>query len=215
MNSIMKNEPKEPDEIDEPDELEEYQEQIVLALTPYLHAFPHSKISDEGLVIYAKALSTLTLPQIHIAMVKILRNANFFPTIAEILREVDNIANFLKGIHIPTAGEAWQEVMENAKKHHIFEEWEYTYPAIKKAAEFFGTYELCTILEKDVNIARSQFMRIYEAILQREKEQKEYEDTCACLPGEIIQELTQQLSMPMLSLVPPSLKPKQIISNTT
>lgn len=169
----------------------EHQENIILALTGYLEAYPNNKVSSDTLKIYAKALYSLSVNQIHAAMMKILRESKFFPSISEILDEAEKITDYLQGVSVPTAGEAWQEVMNNAKKYHIYERWHFSYPLIQRAAEYFGIKELCTIPEKDISIARAQFMRIYESIVSQNREKQKYADIFACLPKKIVTELTK------------------------
>ena len=185
-------------------DISEHQENIVLALTGYLDAYPNNKVSSDTLKIYAKALCFLSLTELHTAMISILQNSKLFPTISEILTEVENIENHIKGVSVPTAGEAWQEVMANANKYHIYERWYYSSPLIKRAAEYFGTKELCTLPEKDVSIARAQFMRIYENLLSREKQYKKYANTLSCLPKNIVSELkkiVENKSIPSFSRI--------------
>ena len=45
-----------------------HEAEIVMTLTPYLVAFPQSKMTAEGLIIYAKALHDLSLAEINAAM---------------------------------------------------------------------------------------------------------------------------------------------------
>ncbi|MBR3722226.1 MAG: hypothetical protein IKN12_05610 [Selenomonadaceae bacterium] len=168
-----------------------HQEEIILALKPYLEAFSQNKVSNKGLVIYAKALSNLSLEEIHAAMIKILRTNKFFPTISEIISESDKIRDFLQENSAPTASEAWQEAMRNAKKNHVYKEWVYSHKAVKVAVERFGVMEFCLLQERDMNIARSQFMRIYEGVLEEEKARQQYKDALSCLPDAIVEKLKQ------------------------
>ena len=68
-----------------------HQAEIIKLLTPYLSLFPHSKVDSLGLVIYAKSLTELSLAQIEVAMLKLIRKVDFFPTVHQIFEEAKNL----------------------------------------------------------------------------------------------------------------------------
>ena len=143
---------------------------IIKLLTPYLAVFPNCKLDATGLVLYSKALLPLDLPVIEVAMTKLLQTCKFFPTPAEIFEAADSVKEYVSstsGDRVPTPAEAWQEAMELVRKYSLYKEWEYSCDEVKKAIQQFGKYELTMLETKDVNIARSQFMRIYDRICQR------------------------------------------------
>ena len=142
----------------------EHEQEIIMTLTPYLLAFPQSKMTAEGLVIYAKALSSLSIAEINAAMLKLMRTCKFFPTVAEIFEQATVMKDFASGKEIPSPDEAWAEVQSEVRRKHLYREWEYSCPEVKAAAEHFGKFE--------VNTARAQFMRIYKAIVDRARDKK-------------------------------------------
>jgi len=158
--------------------------EIVKLLRQYMTAFPsNANLADGAWAIYARALSSLTLEEINAAMLKLLRTSKFFPSVAEIFQAAKSVREYADGTKAPTAAEAWEEVQRLAKQIHLSGPWDYSCPEVKRAAECFGRYELCTIEENAVSIARSQFIKIYNEIVSRRKEDKENEAVLEILPS--------------------------------
>lgn len=157
--------------------------EIVRLLRQYMTAFPSNSLADGAWAIYARALSSLTIEEINAAMLKLLRTSKFFPSVAEIFAAAKSVRSFANGTNAPTAAEAWEEVQRLAKQIHLSGTWEYSCPEVKRAAECFGRYELCTIEENAVSIARAQFTKIYNEIVSRRKEDAENEAVLEILPS--------------------------------
>ena len=161
--------------------------EIIKTLAPYLLAFPSCKANEGTLVIYARALSAYNVGEINAAMFKLVKSCKFFPTIAEIGEQVENLRQFVREEHggqpsIPSADEAWAEVQRLAKTCHVYKPWTFSHPAVEMAVNHFGKYELCTLEIYAVNTARAQFMRIYDAIVKRMKDKQLNQETIAALP---------------------------------
>lgn len=155
-------------------ELDKSQEKLMAItkmLSPYLAVFPSCKIDTVGLVLYAKALQPLSLPVIEAALTKLLQTSVFFPSVAEIFKEADEMERFAlaktSGFRVPTAAEAWEEVQKLVKDCYVYKKWEFSCPQVEKAAKQFGIKELCVLESNAVNTARAQFMRIYDSIVNQ------------------------------------------------
>lgn len=155
-------------------ELDKSQEKLMAItkmLSPYLAVFPSCKIDSVGLVMYAKALLPLSLPAIEAALIKLLQTSVFFPSVAEIFKEADEMERFAlaksSGSRVPTAAEAWEEVQELVKDCYVYKKWEFSCPQVERAAKQFGIKELCVLESNAVNTARAQFMRIYDSIVNQ------------------------------------------------
>lgn len=157
--------------------------EILRVLKPYVSAFPNAKISNEAWPIYASVLSSLTTEEVNAAMRKLLHTAKFFPTIAEIFEAARSVREYAEGSSIPTAAEAWKEVMDLVDKYHMYKPWEYSCPEVQQAAECFGKEELCLLLQSEVSIARAQFMRMYNEIVGRRRDNRENEAVLRTLPA--------------------------------
>lgn len=179
---------------------QEHQQQIVAALTPYLMALPQSKINAGSLVVYARALSSLSIAEIDAAMLKLMRTVKFFPTVAEIFEQADNVKNFAIGKSEKSADEAWHEVMKEVHSAFIYREPKFSTPEIKQAALNMGWTSLCNLETDAINTARAQFMRIYESILKRKSDKKINREVMNVLPISRVNELIGNASA-KLSLV--------------
>lgn len=164
------------------DDIREHQKQIVMCLTPYLLAFPHNKLSQEGLVIYAKALSELSIPAIDAAMLLIMKTSKFFPTVAEIFEAAEVMQDFVQGTGLPSPDEAWAEAIREAHDKFVYGKWELSTPEIEQAVNNFGKMALCELTPEGMNTARAQFMRIYSAICSRKKDKTVNENVLKSLP---------------------------------
>lgn len=167
----------------------EHQAGIVKLLTVYLTAFPQSKMDDAALVIYAKALCSLSLDQLNAAMLKLMRISKFFPTVAEIFEQVDNIQKFIKKAEVPTADAAWEEAMKLAHNKFLYAKWEYSCKEVELAIKRFGKTELCVLVPEAVNTARAQFMRIYDSIVKQQKNKIINESVVNSLPAKSLQNI--------------------------
>ena len=149
----------------------EHETEIIMTLTPYLLAFPNSKLNEGGLLVYSRALSSLSLAEIEAAMLKLMRTCKFFPSVAEIFDAAKNIKRYAENDETLTAEEAWGEVMELVHTCHMYEPWHYSCAAVEKAVKAYGgKEELCALEMASVGTARAQFMRIYNAVFTREEE---------------------------------------------
>ena len=160
----------------------EHEAEIVMALTPYLLAFPHSKMTTEGLIVYAKALSGLSVAEINAAMLKLMRTCRFFPTVAEIFETAETLRNYAHGTGLPSPDEAWHEAMREAHDKFVYGKWELSTPEIEQAVDNFGKMALCELTPEGMNTARAQFMRIYSAICSRKKDKTVNENVLKSLP---------------------------------
>lgn len=173
----------------------EHEADIIQTLTPYLLAFPQSKMTTEGLLVYARALSGFSIAEINAAMLKLMRTCKFFPTVAEIFEQAEAMRTFAAGSSLPTPEEAWAEAQRNVKTRHLYGgEWEYSCPEVKKAVDSFGKVELCSLNVDEVNTARAQFMRIYKSIVERAKERKTNKEVLDLLPTNQVKELIGKLA---------------------
>ena len=173
---------------------QKHQMEIVATLTPYLMALPQSKINEGSLVIYAKALSSLSIAEIDAAMLKIMKTSKWFPTIAEIFEASENIETFITGKSKPTADMAWAEAMKLAHDKWIYGKWEYSCKEVELAVNYFGKMELCQLEADNINTARAQFMRIYESVLKRQRDLKTNGEVLNQLPQKQVDALIHSLS---------------------
>lgn len=170
--------------------------QIIKLLTPYMAVFPNCKLDRIGLLLYSKSLLPLRIQEIEAAMTKLLQTCKFFPSVAEIFDAADSVHSYIEaanGSRLPTPAEAWAEAMRNVKEFSLYRPWVYSAPEVQQAVEQFGRYELAMLEAKDVNIARAQFMRIYESVVNRSRGDRENRRALATLNNSNLQALLQRI----------------------
>lgn len=177
---------------------------IVKLLTPYLTVYPACKLEASGLMLYARALQDVPLDELDAAMVRLMRTNKFFPSVAEILDAVKTTREVISGEDQGGAGAAWHEAMELVKRVGPYRQWTYSSPAVERAVKHFGKIELCTLEEDAVNTARAQFMRIYNAEADRDRQREEVRATLKAMPGNRAMDLVKRLSDSK------SMKPKKL-----
>lgn len=154
-----------------------HKQEIAKVVATYLAAFPQSKLTDAGLLVYVEALQQLDIATIKAALSKLMRTSKFFPSVAEIYEQAEAMTRHVKQDEQSTAAEAWGEVMGFAKSKGIYQSWDYSRPEIKEAVKIFGGREELCMLEMDnVGVARAQFMKIYDALMARKKDRKASDD---------------------------------------
>lgn len=151
---------------------------ILLAMTLQMYPFhPMYKASKEQrnqfFRLYIGALDDLTYDDVNAALTKCLRNAKFFPTVAEIYEAAGSVRKTAEGDEEKDAGQAWAEVMQLVRTCHVYKAWTYSTSDIEQAVKEFGKQELCALDADEVNTARAQFRRIYNDIVSRRKERAE------------------------------------------
>lgn len=171
-------------------------EQIIKLLAPYMAVFPNCKIDATGLLLYSRALMPLRIQDIEAAMTKLLQTCKFFPSVAEIFEAADSVNGYIEaanGSRLPTPAEAWAEAMRNVKEFSLYRPWRYSCSEVGKAVEQFGRYELAMLDAKDVNIARAQFMRIYESVVSCSRGDWENRRALEALNNSNLQALLQRI----------------------
>ena len=151
---------------------------IVKTLSLYLEMFPECKLSPTGLNMYAATLSKYSVAQVKAAMDKLMADVEtgtYFPKPAHIIKAINDLAVHVStdGRGIPDAGEAFREMLEQAKRHSVFtDKWEFSTPEVEMAVKRFGKMEILYLPESEIGIARAQFRKIYEEELNKQRERK-------------------------------------------
>ncbi|WP_196602102.1 hypothetical protein [Pectinatus frisingensis] len=171
-----------------------HQIEIIKTLTPYLAALPQSKINEGSLIVYARALSTLSIAQIDTAMLKLMRTSKYFPTVAEIFEQVENLQQFVSNTEKPTADAAWQEAMKLAHDKFVYGKWEFSCKEVELAVKRFGKNELCVLEPDGMNTARAQFMRIYDSIVKQQKDKTVNGTILKLLPEQAVKSIIGDLA---------------------
>ena len=161
----------------------EHETEIIKLLQKYSMAYPNSTIDAATFAFYARALKRFSIDDLEAAMMKLICKCKFFPSIAEITESAQSFIDFVDNLR-PTAAEAWKEAMQQAKTKFLHKPWEYSCEEVKETVEAFGRRELCMLEESAMNTARAQFMRMYNEIVQRTKEERDFQEIRAALDND-------------------------------
>lgn len=152
--------------------------EIVKLLNLYLEMFPECKLSSTGLNMYAMSLSEYSTAQVKAGMDKLMKDVEtgtYFPKPAHIIKAINDLAVHVStdGKGIPDAGEAFAEMLNQARLHSVFtDKWKFSTPAVEKAVQRFGKNEVLYMQESELGTARAQFRKIYEDELRKQRERK-------------------------------------------
>lgn len=161
----------------------ENEAEIIRLLQRYSLAYPNSTMDAATFAFYARALNRFTVDDLEAAMMKLIQTCKFFPSIAEIAESAQSFIDYVENLR-PTAAEAWREAMRQARINFLHRPWEYSCEEVKATVEAFGKRELCMLEESAMNTARAQFMRMYNEIVERAKEEREIKEIRAVLDND-------------------------------
>ena len=178
----------------EQDKIKQHQAEIVRTLAPYLMAFPQSKINTGSLLVYARALSPLSIAEVDAAMLKLMRTSKFFPTVAEIFEQAESVRETACGQETASVDEAWHDVMKQVHDAFVYREPAFSSDEIKRAALNMGWTALCNLEPDGMNTARAQFRDIYLGILRRKKDQQHNKAVLEQLPPARVQALVGKVA---------------------
>ncbi len=165
-------------------------QEIIGLLSHFLPAFPTVRITtpkdredwQNRFVIYATVLQDESVEAINGALLKLCRTCKFYPTVAEILEQIESVTECAKGTGLPSPDEAWEEAMRECHDKFTYSKWELSTPEVEQAVKNFGKMALCELEPDGMNTARAQFMRIYKGICDRKKDQIQNEKVLKALP---------------------------------
>jgi len=156
-------------------------QEIKKLLSWVLANFPSMQEKDmqPTAALWLRMLSDIPYNVAEKAVIRILATAKYFPTVAEI-REA---ANELTAPKLPTPGEAWAEVLKQMRKVGSYGKPKFSHQVIEKAVNSIGWQELC--MSTNTTADRAHFMKIYETLCKRAKEEKVNQDVLRLIGGGI------------------------------
>ena len=123
------------------------------------------------------------------AIIKVCRESDFFPSVARIVaaaRELD------PGVEkLPTAAEAWEEVMRLMRDYGPYRCPVYSCDAVRRAVRTIGWRQLC--MGENVEADRAHFLKLYESMRSRQVETREIEQVIKLAGvGELLKALVEK-----------------------
>lgn len=130
-----------------------------------LHAnWPTEVLPDERIDLYARMLGDLSDEMLEAATLHVIASSPFFPKVADLRKAAYEIYQEEKGL--PTAGEAWGEVMQQIRRVGSYGKPEFSLPIIANAVKAMGGWVMLCRSEEPM-ADRAHFFRVYDALAER------------------------------------------------
>lgn len=130
-------------------------------------AYPDKSLEDETVKLYLRFLSDIPFHYGQAAALNMIAESKWFPSVAELRKEA---VSLMPDHQIPSAAEAWGEVMEQIRKAGYYGIPEFTHPVVKQAVKTMGWRNLC-MMEEGAYTDRAHFMKIYDSLASKETKQ--------------------------------------------
>ncbi len=162
-----------------------------------LGAYPEKDPPEETMELYIRCLADLPAQAVEAAVLAHVATSRWFPTVAE-LRE--KAAELLPGGRLPTATEAWAEVVKAFGAVGSYGVPAWSHPAIATTVEAMGWRQLC--LSEEGMADRAHFLRLYETYAKRVREDQVQLPEVARLTRELAAAMAKPLSRGDSPIVP-------------
>lgn len=133
-------------------------------------AFP-TDMTEPQIVLYEEYLTDIEDDDLKRAIDECIATCRFFPRIAEIREKAAENAARRSGI--PSAADAWAEVQHEIRAKGFYQAPEFSHPLVREAMLAVGGWaHLTGPDEPNIETVRAQYMRIYDAMLKRVKDDR-------------------------------------------
>ena len=105
------------------------------------------------------------------AIIKVCRESDFFPSVARIVAAAEELDQ--RNEKLPTAAEAWEEVEKLIIQFGPYRAPQYSCDTVRRAVRAIGWLQLCC--SENPAADRAHFLKLYESMRSKHKEQKEIE----------------------------------------
>ena len=105
------------------------------------------------------------------AVIKVCRESDYFPSVARIVAAAEELDP--RNEKLPTAAEAWEEVEQQICAAGIYKSPVFSNDLVRRAARSIGWLQLCS--SENPAADRAHFLKLYESMRSKHKEQKEIE----------------------------------------
>ena len=142
---------------------------VVLASSSY----PSMQSKDPQPIVSAWSLMLADIPLeiLQAAVLKVCRESEFFPSVAQIVAAAEELDP--RNEKIPTAAEAWEEVEQQICSVGIYKSPVFSSELVRRAARAIGWLQLCS--SENPAADRAHFLRLYESMRSKRKEAREIE----------------------------------------
>lgn len=156
-------------------------QEIINLVTIAFASFPNMQEKDPEPVIkvWKMLLNDMPYQLAERALAKVLMTTKFFPTVADIRETAMAFAT--KELKPPD--EAWLEVLEKVNRYITPA---YSSPEIHEAVRTVGYLNICD--SENIGVERAHFLKIYEAIMKRKKDNF-IDGRVTALLGEVVNQI--------------------------
>ena len=162
---------------------------VVLASSSY----PSIQGKDPRPIVEAWAMMLADLDAVvaKAAIIKVCRESQFFPSVAQIVAAAEALDPRTE--KLPTAAEAWEEVVQLIRNFGPYRAPLYSCDTLKRAVRAIGWQQLC--MGENPEADRAHFLRLYESMRSRYREDRENEKVLALSGmGEVVKALAGRLA---------------------
>jgi hypothetical protein len=128
-------------------------------------AYPRQAVSKQTIGLYEKFLADIDQDMLEQAAKSHIATSQWFPTIAELRSAVTQIVS--AAAKLPSAAEAWGEVVEQMKLTGSYKRPTFSSPVIARLVDSFGWQELC--MSENAISDRARFIDAYDVMVKREQ----------------------------------------------
>lgn len=121
------------------------------------------------LAIYTRLLKDMPPDLLSAACQKIMLEATFLPSVAEIVAAVKSVQATKNGEQADDYADAWQEVLQEMKRCGIYGVPKFSTGEIHKAVRSVGWRNLCCADEAAFSVLHAQFREVYKAFKKRKE----------------------------------------------
>ena len=134
---------------------------------------PTMQSTDPAPIVAAWSLMLADLDPVvaKAAVIKVCRESDYFPSVARIVAAAEELDP--RNEKLPTAAEAWEEVERLIIQFGPYRAPQYSCDLVRRTVRAIGWLQLCC--SENPAADRAHFLKLYESMRSKHKEQKEIE----------------------------------------
>lgn len=136
--------------------------------------------ANQGKVYSVLLSQEYPVPVIKQAVVNVIKNSKFMPTVAEILDECKTIVRYARqGEHVYSAESGWQEVYRAIGRDGIYNRPTFKDPLTSEVISMMGWGNICMSEASAMPMIRAQFLKMYHTLEERKETDRRMRKTLA------------------------------------
>ena len=136
--------------------------------------------ANQGKVYSVLLSQEYPVPVIKQAVVNVIKNSKFMPTVAEILDECKTIVRYARqGEHVFSAESGWQEVYRAIGRDGIYNRPTFKDPLTAEVISMMGWGNICMSEADSMPVIRAQFLKMYHTLEERKETDRRMRKTLA------------------------------------